>query len=319
MPSPTQNEVHIDVGLSDASIFFRNEEFIGEDYLRAKMVDKISDRIWVYGREAFQLVEDVRAPGTRGAETGWTLSTIPYVSQEHSQSTSIPDQARTNADAPLSLEVDATEIKTAQVQLRLEYDTASMLTTSGNYATGLSEDLSAAGNTPWSDPNSDPIGDIEAAKALVLEACGKEPNVAAAGHKVKLALKNHPKIIARFSYNGRPGDAPVKVTDQMLADLFDLDEFMDAKGQYDTAPEGTTGVFNFIWGNNLVLSVRPASIGLKTLAHASIIRVKGYRLTESWYQQPESATWIRVRDHYVPFLISNLAGFLFQNCVKAGA
>lgn len=316
---PTQGEVHIDVGLSDASIMFRNQKFIAEDYLRTKPVSKVSDKIWQYGREAFNLVNDLRAPGTRGAESSWSLSKLAYTSAEHSQTDSIPDQVRSNEDAPLSLEVDTVEIKTAQIQLRLEYDTAAMLTATGNYASGLTEDLSAAGNLQWSDPNSDPIGDIEAAKALVLEACGAEPNVAAAGHKVKLALKNHPKIIARFSYNGRGGSEPVKVTDAMLADLFDLDEFMDAKGQYDTAPEGATGVFSFIWGNNLVLSVRPASIGLKTLAHAAIIRLRGYRLTETWYQQPESSTYVRVRDHYVPQLISNVAGFLFQNCIAAGA
>lgn len=316
---PTQNEVHIDVGLSDASVFYRNEKFIAEDYLRTKMVSKQTDKIWVYGREAFNLVNDLRAPGTRGAESDWTLSTINFTSLEHSQTTPIPDQARDNADAPLSLEVDATEIETAKIQLRLEYDVAVALTSTANYASALTEDLSAAGNLPWSDPNSDPIGDIEAAKALVLENCGMEPNVAAAGHKVKIALKSHPKIISRFSFNGRPAGDPVKVTDQMLADLFDLDEFYDAKGQWDTTPEGATGVFNYIWGNNLVLSVRPAAIGLKTLAHMCIIRLRGYRLTESWYQQPESSTFVRVRDHYVPFLISNLAGFLFQNCVTAGA
>jgi hypothetical protein len=316
---PTQGEVHIDVGLSDASIYFRNEEFIAEDFLRTKMVDKMSDKIWTYGREAFKLVNDLRAPGTRGVETTWSLSTISYQSDEHSQTGIVPDQARSNQDPPLSLEVDTTEIETAKIQLRLEFDTAAMLSNTANYAAGLSEDLSGAGNLQWSDPNSDPIGDIEAAKALVLEACGQEPNCAAMGHKVKLALKNHPKIIARFSYNGRGAGEPVKVTDQMLADLFDLDEIMDAKGQYDTSPDAVTGSFKFIWGNNFILSVRPASIGVKTLAHSCIVRVRGYRLTESWYQQPESSTYIRVRDHYVPFLISNVAGFLFYNCVAAGA
>ena len=65
--NPTQSEVHIDVGLSDASVFFRNQKFIAEDYLRTKMVGKVSDKIWVYGREAFNLINDLRAPGTRGA------------------------------------------------------------------------------------------------------------------------------------------------------------------------------------------------------------------------------------------------------------
>ena len=176
--------------------------------------------------------------------------------------------------------------------------------------------MSAAGNLPWSDPASDPVGDIEAAKALVLEACGTEPNVALFGHKVKIALKSHPKIIERVKYGGM-GFAG-KVTDAMLAELFDLDEVLDAKGVYNnTAVEGA-GPKAYIWGNNAILAVRPQSIGLKTLALGAIIRLRGYRLTETWYQQPESSTFIRVRDHYQPFSISKLAGFLFSNAVKAG-
>ncbi len=316
---PTQGEVHINVGLSDVSIMFRNEQLVAEDFLRTKMVGKVSDVIWQYGREAFNLYNDLRAPGTRGIKTDWSLSTIPYVSKEHSQIGEITDQSRDNADAPLSLETDTTELKTAQIQLRLEFDAAQMLTNAANYASGLSEDLSAAGNIQWSDPNSDPIGDIEAAKALVLEASGQEPNVALFGHKVKIALKTHPKVKAGFAFNGAIAAEGTKITDEMLADLFDFDEVFDAKGQYNTQPDGATPVYNFIWGNNAILAVRPAAIGIKTLALACIIRLRGYRLTETWYQQPESTTYVRVRDHYVPFLISNVSGFLFQNCVKAGA
>lgn len=316
---PTAQQVHIDVGLSDASILFRNGKFVAEDFLRTKMVDKISNKIWVYGKEAFNLVNDLRAPGTRGAETDWSLSTVAYLSQEHSQTGKIPDQNRSNADAPMSLEVDTTEIETAKIQLRLEYDAASTFTSTASYDTSLQQDLSAAGNIQWSDPNSDPIGDIEVAKALVLEACGQEPNVLLLGHKVKIALKNHPKIVERVKYGGMSGSFAGKVTDAALAELFDVDEILDAKGLYNTAAEGATVALNYIWGNNAILAVRPAAIGLKTLALGAIIRLRGYRLTETWYQQPESSTFVRVRDHYQPFSISKLAGYLFQNAIKAGA
>ena len=312
---PNSNSVHIDVGLSDCSIRFRNGKFVAEDFLAVKPVDKISNKIWIYGKESFNLVNDVRSPGTRGAETDWSLSTIPYISTEHSQTGKIADEDRSNADAPLSLEVDTTEYLTEKIQLRLEYDTAAIFTSSTYYDSGLYEDLSAAGNVKWSDPNSDPIGDIEAAKLLVLEACGMEPNVMLLGHKVKIALKNHPKIIARFSYNGRGQSEPVKITDEMLAGLFDLDEVLDAKPIYNSAASGATQTLTFIWGNNAILAVRPAAFGIKTLALGALIRLRGYRLTETWRQVPEKADFIRVMDHYVPFSISKLAGYLFNNAV----
>ena len=316
MALPTSNMVHIDVGLSDVSIKFRNGTFQAENFLRPKMVSKISDKIWVYGKEGFNLANDLRAPGTRGAQTDWSLATTSYVSSEHSQIGAIPDENRDNADAPLSLEVDTTEILTEKIQLRLEYDTAAIFTASSAYDSTLYEDLSAAGNVQWSDPNSDPIGDIEAAKVLVQQACGREPNVMLLGHKVKIALKNHPKIIGRFSYNGRPQGEPVKVTDAMMASLFDLDEVLDAGALYNSANETATTSLSYVWGNNAILAVRPEAIGLKTLALGAIIRLRGYRLTETWYQQPEKTTFVRVMDHYVPFPVSKLAGFLFASAIK---
>ena len=316
MAIPTSNQVHIDVGLSDVSVKFRNGTFQAENFLRPKLVSKISDKIWVYGKESFNLVNDLRAPGTRGAQTDWSLSTIAYLSNEHSQIGSIPDENRDNADAPLSLEIDTTEILTEKIQLRLEYDTAAIFTASGSYDSSLYEDLSAGGNVQWSDPNSDPIGDIEAAKVLVMEACGKEPNVMLLGHQVKIALKNHPKIVARFSYNGRAQSEPVKVTDAMLSDLFDFDEVLDASALVNSANEAASTSLSYVWGKNAILAVRPEAMGLKTLALGTIVRLRGYRLTETWYQQPEKTTFVRVMDHYQPFSISKLAGFLFSNAIK---
>ena len=308
---PTTGQVHIDVGLSDASIKFRNGKFVAEDFLRTKLVDKISNKIWVYGKENFNLVNDLRAPGTRGAETDWSLTA------EHCQTGKIPDQNRTNADPPLSLEVDTTEMETEKIQLRLEYDAAAIFTSSTYYDSSLYTDMSAGGNVQWSDSSSDPVGDIEFAKALVLEACGTEPNVLLLGHKVKIALKSHPKIIERVKYGGM-GFAG-KVTDAMLAELFDVDEVLDAKAVYNSANEASTTSLSYVWGNNAILAVRPQSIGIKTLALGSIIRLRGYRLTETWYQQPESTTFVRVRDHYQPFSISKLAGYLWNNAIKASA
>ncbi len=316
---PTTQQVHIDVGLSDVSIKFRNPGYVAENFLLPKLVDKISDKVWVYGKEDFNLVSDLRAPGTRGAETDWSLSTMNYAAEEHSQTGVIPDQVRSNADAPLSLEVDTTESLTAKIQVRLEYDVAAKFTATAQYASGQYVDLSTTGYSQWSDPNSDPIGDIENAKSVVLEACGQEPNVLLLGHKVKIALKNHPKIIERVKYGGMSAAFGGKVTDAALAELFDVDEILDAKALYNPGAESASPTLNYIWGNNAILAVRPKAIGIKPLALGAIIRLRGYRLAESWHQQPESATFVRVRDFYVPFSLSTVAGYLWQNAIKAGA
>ena len=314
---PSVNQVHIDAPLSDVSIKFRNSKFVAESLYPQKMVSKISDKYWVYGKENFDLASDLRAPGTRGVEIDWSVATDSYLLAEHSQTHSIPDQVRDNADEPLQMNIDSTEFLTEKIQMRLEYDVAAIATATASYDSTLRVDLSAAGQTQWSDGSSDPVADVESWKAAVLEACGLEPNVMLLGHKVKMALKVHPKIIERVKFGGMGQGA--LVTDAILAELFEMDEILDGKALYNTAVEGETRTLNFIWGNNVILAVKPASMGVKVLSSGCIFRMKGYRLTETWRQQPESSDYIRVRDMYQPKCISTLAGYLAQNAIKASA
>ena len=314
---PSVNQVHIDVPLSDVSIKFRNNKFVAESLYPQKMVDKISNKYWVYGKENFDLASDIRAPGTRGVEIDWSLSTSSYLLAEHAQTHAIPDQVRDNADEPLQMNIDTTEFLTEKIQLRLEYDVAAIATATSSYASGQYVDLSGAGQTQWSDGSSDPVADVEAAKAVVLEACGMEPNVLLLGHKVKIALKTHPKIIERVKFGGMGQGA--LVTDDILAELFEVDEILDGKALYNTAVEGETRTLNYIWGNNVILAVKPSSMGVKVLSAGAVFRMKGYRLTETWRQQPESSDYVRVRDFYQPAVISTSAGYLFQNAIKAAA
>lgn len=309
MPQPTRSEVHIDVGLSNVSIKFRNADFAAEKIAPPMLVGKDSNVYWQYGQEHLDLQNDLRAPGTRGVSMDWSLSTNPYLVKEHSQLHPIPDETRDDADEPLNMEIDTTEYLTERIMRRLEYDVAAIATDSTQYATANYSDLTGK---EWNDYSaSDPLGDVEAAKATVHAATGEEPNVLILGHKVYAALRNHPKIKDMIKYT-QTG----KVTLELLAELFDVDEVVDAKALYNSAAEGATRSLSYIWGSNAILAVRPASMGLKTLSFMSIFRRKGWRKTETWRQDPERSDFIRVSDKYQALKISNVAGFLFGNALK---
>lgn len=316
---PNRSQVHIDVGLSNVSIKYRNADWAAEKLAPAMLVGKDSNKYWVYGQENFDLSNDVRAPGTRGVSIDWTAAPYPYLVEEHSQLHPIPDEVRDDADEPLNMEIDTTEFLTERIGRRLEFDVAAIATATASYANSAAvpnvSDLSATGNSKWSDyAASDPLIDVQNMKAIIHNASGSDANVLILGHKVFLALKQHPKIKDMIKYGGTPG-APAKVTLQALAELFEVDEVVDAKALYNTAKEGATRTLSYIWGSNAVLAVRPPAMGLKVLTFMSIFRRKGWRKTETWRQDPERSDFIRVSDKYQPLAISNVAGGLFQNCI----
>lgn len=310
---PTRSQVHIDVGLSNVSIKYRNADWAAEKLAPPLLVGKDSNKYWVYGQENFDLSDDIRAAGTRGVSIDWTAAPFPYLVVEHSQLHPIPDEVRDDADEPLNMEIDTTEYLTERIGRRLEFDVAAIATSSASYANSALVpnvvDLSASAK--WSDyMASDPLKDVENMKAVIHAASGGDANVLILGHKVYTTLRNHPKIKEMIKYTQLG-----QVTLDLLAELFDVDEVVDAKALYNAAPEGETRDLRYIWGTNAVLAVRPPAMGIKVLTFMSIFRRKGWRKTETWRQDPERSDFIRVSDKYQPLPISNVAGGLFQNCI----
>lgn len=314
MANPTRSEVHIDVGLSNVSIKFRNADWAAEKLAPPLLVGKDSNKYWVYGQENFDIPNDLRAPGTRGISIDWTAAPYPYLVAEHAQTHPIPDEVRDDADEPLSMEIDSTEYLTEKIGRTLERSVSVTATASGSYASSHVKDLSAAGNVKWSDANSDPIQDFLDMKSTIHNDSGADANVAIIGHKVIQKLKNHPKIKDMVKYGGTSA-SPAKVTLAALAELFEVDEVVDAKALYNTAVEGATRSLSYLWGNNAVLAVRPPAMGKKVLTFMSIFRRKGWRKTETWRQDPERSDFIRVSDKYQALAISNVCGGLWQNCI----
>ena len=71
---PTPQKVHLDRVLTNLSLGYKNEMYIGDEILPAVGVDKQSDRYYTFGMESFRVHEDSRAPGTASKEINWTLS-----------------------------------------------------------------------------------------------------------------------------------------------------------------------------------------------------------------------------------------------------
>ena len=94
MPAPTRRDVHVNTPLTNLSIAYRNENYVGPDFLFPRVpVNKLSDLYWVFDRGAwFRDLAAPRAPGTRAKEADYFLSTGSYLCLEYALSHVIPDE-----------------------------------------------------------------------------------------------------------------------------------------------------------------------------------------------------------------------------------
>lgn len=97
----------------------------------------------------------------------------------------------------------------------------------------------------FSNDNSDPVDYVAGLKLEMLEKTGREPNRMAMGPDVFRALRKHPAIMDRIKYTGSTAN-PAKVTQKVLAELFELDHISVMKSIHNKAKQGKEADIGFI-------------------------------------------------------------------------
>lgn len=272
MPNPTVSDLHVQAALTDISVAYAQgaTRFVAGRMFPVIPVMKKSDKYFVMDQGDWQRSEaQPRAAGAAAARSGWRLSKDTYYAERIALGHPVSDPERDNADpAVANLDADATEYVTEQVLIKNDQDWGSAFFTTGVWdgassstdMTGQANPASTASNfRHWNDVASTPIEDIDGEKISVESKTGRMVNVAACGPRVWVALKNHPDILDRIKYTERG-----IVTEDLLASLFDLDEFMVARAVVNSGAEGAANSVDFIHGRNLLLAHRADSPGLRT-------------------------------------------------------
>lgn len=104
----------------------------------------------------------------------------------------------------------------------------------------------------FSNHNSDPIAIIEAEKTKMHEQTGRTPNRLAIGQNVLDELKKHPAILERVKYGGTTAN-PAQVTENVLAQLFGVEQFKVLKSIRNSAAQGAEAKMGFIGDPNALL------------------------------------------------------------------
>jgi len=243
---PTPRDVHVDAILSNISIAYTNDTYIGEQIFPAVKVDKQSDKYYIFDQEHwFRDEAKLRAPGGASEGGGFSLSTDTYFCQEFAWHDVLPDEVKRNADSILRIETAKVNFVTEKILLKIEREIASKVQTHGNW--GNSTQLS--GTSQWSDyDNSDPIADIETGIQTVQDATGQPVNTMVLSVAVWRKLRHHPQLLDRLAVTSLR-----TATLDTLKALVGVDKILVGSALYNSSNRGVTASYSHIWNKNVWL------------------------------------------------------------------
>lgn len=257
-------EIHVDTYLTNYSLGFRQaaSQFISGRASLGIPVRKESDKFAVFPRGYFWRDEaQVRPLGGRPAQVGYKVGSDTYSAEEWALETTIDDRERANADDPINPDQNATEL--LEQKMLIQED---RLWATNFFQTGIwtNEEIGSTDFTPFNDAGSEPVKVIDGQKTAMAQLTGFMPNTMVVGANVKDALRSNADIRDMIKYTQR-GVA----TDEVLAALFEVDNFMVARAVYNSAVETNDAdgglSMEFIADPNaiLLLYIAPTG-GLKT-------------------------------------------------------
>lgn len=280
---PTESDVHVNRPLTNISVATIQDarNFVAGKVFPGVPVTKQSDAYFTYDNAYWNTDEmQIRAPAAESEGSGYKVDGTPnYYCPIYALHRDIPDQVRSNSDAPLSLDREATMFLTLKALIKKEIVWVTNYFTGGVWTNwdydGVSSSPGSNEVLQWNDASSTPIDDVWDAKAGILEATGFEPNKMVLGYQVYKTLVNHADIIARLNSGQTPG-GPAKANAQRLAEIFEVDEVLVMKSIKNTSAEGATASHSFIGGKKAGLFYAPPSPGLMTPSAGYSFNYTGY-------------------------------------------
>lgn len=317
----TTRNVHVDRPLTSIAVAYIQDAagFVADKVFPVVKVDHQTDMYWIFDREYFfRSQAKERAPGTEAVGGTFGLSTGTFSCKVYAFKEFIPDQIRANAD--LSLDTAITQTITQQMLLLKENKFAEVAFGTGvwaNEATGA--DADGEGKFIYfNDPDCDPVRLIKDARMAIKKTTGFMPNKLVIGEELFEELSIHPKIIDRFKYT--TSDV---ITEQMLAKLFRVDEFIVASAIQTTSEEGLDNVKDYSWivANAMLLcyTTKSAAMMMPTAGYTFLwdkmgssqnIGIKKYR------DEARESDVLEAQMAFEHKVICPDLGYLFTNCIK---
>lgn len=272
-----------------------------------------SGKIPMWGKEAFQIVDTERAPGTVTGRVGLAYSSLTFALVDHALNSTVAVEDMEEAAATTAPGVDlaqpAVNLTQDKIMLSLEKERADLSTNASVYPAGHTVTL--AGNDQWSDyVNSDPAADIETAINAIEDAEGVIPNRCVMSTIVARKLRRHPKVI---DYIKGIGMNITQVTNAQIADYLGVDEVVITTAHYTDS----SGNNQYFWGKDVVLAyVNPNPTSNKIRSYGYTYQLERYPFVKNAWFDEDSDSWVfGTKDCRKPFLTAASCGYLIKDAI----
>ena len=273
-------------------------------------VNQRGGTIITFGREQFQVVEDLRAPGadTKSIDVGFGKGTFSLVDRR--LMAKVPVESLEEADAVPDIDLASRAVFVVQNKMDLgeEVRAAALARAAGAYAAGNKTTLSST--DLWTDPASNPFVVVEAAKEAIRKKIGRRPNFMTLGPVVLSALRINSKVLDRLS----TATDRTPATLAQLQALFEIDQIVEGGAIQDV-----NGTFVDVWGNDAILAyITPKSLqAMGSQNYGYTYQLASRPIVEVPYWDGGKNSWMYpVSDASQVVLTSADSGYLIKNAVN---
>jgi hypothetical protein len=274
--NPTRQQVYVNRTLSDYSLMMLQEDgFVADSVFPVKPVDKPTGLYFTYPRGAFNTPSmKQRAPGTPVETIDYDITNATYQTEVWALGRHIDDQIVAAADEAVNLELEATELLRLQLRLNKEINWANTYFQSGVWTsqyTGVSGSPSSNQFVQWNNSASaTPIEDVRNMIRQMIQTSGnvvkKQNLVLVLGKQVYDTLLGVAEIEARIQYAVKQQGEAALVTQDVLAQLFEVSKILVSTVTQNTAAYGASENEQFVLGKSALLAYVPTTVGLRTPA-----------------------------------------------------
>lgn len=300
----------VDPILSTHARGYRNSTFISSALFPRVGVPSRSMQVLAFGKESFRLLNTKRAPGAavKRVQYGYAAGAVSLVQDALEGLVPVEHQQEAEKVPGIDLGAGAVNMVLDVLDLSLEIEAANLVRDPAKY--DANHKLALAGSSRWKNQNSDPKGDIDAAKEAIRRSTGRYPNTLALGPSAGNALKNHPKIKEQFKYTSKDS-----LTVEMLAAYFELEKVVIGAAVYLPETADDNALASDVWGDDAILAYVPRQgENFQVPSFAYTYELIGYPMVEQPYYQREVKSWIYPTTvERRPIITGAEAGFLLQN------
>lgn len=314
--------------LQNISIQYRNPDYIGDRIFPIIDTDDPKMNIYEYQRgDWFRDEAGIRGPGGEARRSTFKLNPIPYNTKEYAFASPVTVEDRKFSQSrmapPIQPETDAIEFCADKIDLSKERRIAAIIKATSWCAQGAGGEDAAGLWAPAGNTNTF-IVDVETRKETIRAATGFKPNVLMmdAGTFSKITMVD--SVLDRIKYTGSGAD-PAKVTPQMIAALFQLDDVLVGGAIYNSAKEtkaGTEFTTLNIWDNTAskgmaFLFYRPRTVGSKIPMPGVQVRLRQLngmvRRISTWYEDSKHQDVYEVAEETDIIATGSYLGFMWAD------